>query len=324
MNDNCLDIGIIQSYVDGELRSSAAETVLRHVSGCEACAFLVGDLESENELAFAALDTELNVLVPTERLRSKVFTSINEIESSRRLGIWGRFVSTFGISGMLARPSVAAFASVALFVGFAAVGIKYFSTAETAREIVSSNPNSDIGTQSVSDTQVNNTPASDGPITGLAPTTVDNSAKTGLRPPTKRAQRAPVYRNASVKTSRRPQTNRKHPIHGAKSTDNGSRNLLPTVSPGPSIASEDGYLTTIATLNRTVDESKDYVLRPSERVTYERDLAVVDDAIKKMRGEVKKNPNNSAAREVLRSSYKSKIDLLKSVADRSEVVASRD
>jgi hypothetical protein len=85
---------------------------------------------------------------------------------------------------------------------------------------------------------------------------------------------------------------------------------------------EEGYLTTIATLSRTVNENKDYVLRPSERVAYERNLAVVDDAIKKMKGEVRNDPNNSAAREVLRSSYKNKIDLLNSVADRTEMVAS--
>jgi hypothetical protein len=50
-------------------------------------------------------------------------------------------------------------------------------------------------------------------------------------------------------------------------------------------------------------------------------MAVVDDAIKKMQREVRRNPKNEAAREVLRSSYQNKIDLLNSVAEKSELMA---
>ena len=35
---------------------------------------------------------------------------------------------------------------------------------------------------------------------------------------------------------------------------------------------------------------KDVVMRPSERMDFERDLAVVNDSIQKMRQEVRKNP----------------------------------
>ena len=85
---------------------------------------------------------------------------------------------------------------------------------------------------------------------------------------------------------------------------------------------EESYVKTISSLNRTVEEKKDNVLRPSQRIAYERDMAVVDDAIAKMRDEVKKNPKNESARKVLYSSYQNKIDLLNSVSQKEELMAS--
>ena len=98
---------------------------------------------------------------------------------------------------------------------------------------------------------------------------------------------------------------------------------------GPDAANSDGYLPgeesyvkTIADLNQTVGGQKDVALRPSQRVSYERDLAVVNDSIKRMRGEVRKNPKNESAKQVLYTSYQNKIDLLSSVAQKEELIAS--
>ena len=88
------------------------------------------------------------------------------------------------------------------------------------------------------------------------------------------------------------------------------------------ISGEQSYLKTIATLKQTVDNRKDELMKPSTRVAFEKDMAVVNDAIKKMKEEVRKNPKNTAAKEVLRSSYQNKIDLLNSVAEKSELMAS--
>ena len=64
------------------------------------------------------------------------------------------------------------------------------------------------------------------------------------------------------------------------------------------------------------------MLRPSERIAYERDMALVDDAITKLRQEVRRNPRNESAKQVLYSSYQNKIDLLNSVSQKEELVAS--
>ncbi len=85
---------------------------------------------------------------------------------------------------------------------------------------------------------------------------------------------------------------------------------------------EESYVRTIASLSRSVADQKDDTIRGSERMSFERDMAVVDDAIKRMRDEVKKNPKNESAKQVLYSSYQNKIDLLNSVSQKEELVAS--
>jgi ribosomal protein S15P/S13E len=97
-----------------------------------------------------------------------------------------------------------------------------------------------------------------------------------------------------------------------------SENAVKTVY----IPGEESYVKTITTLAHTVQNQKETVLRPSERVSFEKDMAVVNDAIQKMRKEVRRNPKNESAKQVLYTSYQNKIDLLNSVSQREELVAS--
>jgi hypothetical protein len=96
----------------------------------------------------------------------------------------------------------------------------------------------------------------------------------------------------------------------------------PPVEKAVYIPGEASYVKTIASLSQTVDTQKEAVLRPSERVSFERDMAVVNDAIDKMKKEVRRNPKNESAKQVLYTSYQNKIDLLNSVSQREELVAS--
>jgi hypothetical protein len=88
------------------------------------------------------------------------------------------------------------------------------------------------------------------------------------------------------------------------------------------IPGEDSYLKTIESLEKTSDLQKDAVMRPSERIAYERNMAVVNDSIRRVREQVRRNPRNEAAKEVLYSSYQNKIDLLNSISQKEELVAS--
>ena len=320
MKSRCFDIGVIQTFVDGELGPGKVEELVKHLSHCEACTLLATELETENEAAFAALDCELDVLVPTERLRSKVFASIQEIESKASTGFWSKLSAAIGLTGLAARPGVAAFASILFLVAFAAVGMRYMSRSSPADggNVATVLPQQ---TQSVADSgnelPVDSLPGDDDsvPVNEMRGDVV---AEIPLENP---VDYAPVQ---AIQAAHRVRAGRER-VRPEVRTSNIDSEENPDLSmPSAELDAEDGYLRTIATLNRTVDENKDYVLRPSERVVFERDLAVVNDAIKKMKGEVRQNPRNNAAREVLRSSYKNKIDLLNSVAERSETVASLD
>ena len=98
--------------------------------------------------------------------------------------------------------------------------------------------------------------------------------------------------------------------------------VKPTTAVYQFLPGEESYIRTISTLENTVNTRKDEILKPSERFTYEQNMAVVNDAIKKMRNEVKKNPRNESAKQILMASYQNKVDLLNSVAEKSELMAS--
>ena len=100
------------------------------------------------------------------------------------------------------------------------------------------------------------------------------------------------------------------------------RNPNPAVAAPQYLPGEETYIRTITNLSESVNSQKDTVMKPSARFAYEKDLALINDAIDKMKTEVKKNPKNEAAKDILFASYQNKINLLNSVTERSELIAS--
>ncbi|HEX8248442.1 MAG TPA: hypothetical protein VF599_09740, partial [Pyrinomonadaceae bacterium] len=118
--NKCFDEGIIQAFLDGELASDLSENVACHVALCDACAGVLAVAEEESSFAFAALDAEFNSLVPTERIRTRLFETI----ATERKPFWQKI---FGKGFSWTNPSIAAFASLILVVGL-------FATLWIARE----------------------------------------------------------------------------------------------------------------------------------------------------------------------------------------------
>ena len=110
---NCIDEGTIQAFLDGELAVDANEVVAMHIGDCDACAMLLADAEEENSFAFAALENELNLPVPTHRLWSKIN---DEIEKSKPT-FWQRLSASF----IFKSPSLIAFASLLVVFGIFAI-----------------------------------------------------------------------------------------------------------------------------------------------------------------------------------------------------------
>ena len=305
MTKECFDIGTIQAFLDGELDNDSVAQVAHHVSVCDDCAQMLAEAENETALAFDALDSELNYLVPTERIRTNLYEAI----AAEKKPFWKRI---FGENFSLTNPSLAAFASLILvfgiFLTFFIVREKRLSvTNETARAEQSKPVQ--IKTGDVLNSTGAETSAKDQEISDNAPQVETANAKTTFG-------NRPIIQNADYKV-------RKSSVKNQTPNKNGAEENVTNSGRDQGLVGEESYIKTIATLNETVNSRKDEILRPSERVSFEKDLAVVNDSIAKMQKEVRKNPKNEAAKELLRSSYQNKIDLLNSVADKTEIMAVR-
>jgi hypothetical protein len=305
--ERCFDMGDMQAFIDGELASLKTEKIIKHIALCDACATLLAETEEENTFAFAVLDEELNCLVPTERLRLKVFDSIREIKAQDSW--WRKITANIGFADGFSfkSPIVPAFASIVLMVFTLTVGLHIyrplpandavaFSGGSEARRV-----NAPVETPSRTDYEAR-------PV----------SAENETAP-------APASSNSGFQVVKTGGINAGNTNDGRSGNDGRPQpKVIEATAPAvsPNLSGEDSYLQTIATLSRSVDNNKDMILRPTERVAFERDMAVVDDAIRKMKAEVRKNPDNQAAREVLRASYQNKIDLLNSVAEKTDLMAS--
>jgi hypothetical protein len=288
--NNCLDTGTIQAFLDGELAPAAASNVSAHIAVCDTCAAQLGTAEEETAFVFSVLEREMDALVPTQRLWNKINESI-EVEK-HNLPLWQKAWNVLVAS--LANPAIAV-AAVAVIV-FGVSTVVFVERNETV-----SQPENYIAKTSV--TSPSKTLTTSNPV---LPTVGSDSTPSDVAPGKATRSGSPtaekvVYRERMGSRIDAP----KQPVIQA--------NYIP---------GEENYVKTIDTLAKTIDTQKDTALRPSERVSYERDMAVVNDAIAKMRKEVQKNPKNESAKQVLYSSYQNKIDLLNSVSQREELVAS--
>lgn len=284
MNGNCLEIGIIQAFLDGELPHDELGRVSSHIAVCDNCTILLATAEDEIAVVFPALEREMDSLVPTQRLWAKIDAEIKHERGSQPFfgSLWSLVSSAF------VNPSFAAACGLVLVVAIGAFVVMTNRTATVPANIASSTPNvtSPIGKPPVTVASVPDTVVSPRP-TMIASTQND--------------------RPIATKT-----------VHVAPKAGLTVR----PVSAAEPLAGEESYVRTIATLSKDVDGQKDLVLRPSERIAYERDMAVVNDTIDKMRKAVKKDPRNESAKQVLYSSYQNKINLLNSVSQREELFAS--
>jgi hypothetical protein len=293
MNEKCIDIGTIQAFLDGELQNNSAVAVSEHVTECDNCAVLLADADNENSAAFAVLEREFDVLVPTQRLWSRINESI-EIEKSRT-PFWQKLYAFVSVN--LASPSLSAAAGVLLIVVMAAVIWNLRSGEPVAVDMAAAPAVEESALPAMPITEPGTLPDPVSNNTNLtAPQTIHVNVSNHSPEQLKR-----MVVNANL-PSRRVQPKAEY--------------LNYQYLPG-----EESYIQTIADLKQNIDDRKDALLPPSSRVAFERDLAVVNNAIDRMQKVVRKDPKNQAAKQVLYASYQDKIDLLNSVAQREELMA---
>jgi len=292
MSVDCLDIGTIQAFLDGELTPERVATVSGHIASCDSCSAMLGEAEEESAFVFPVLERELNVLVPTQRLWARINDSI--AVEKQNTPFWKKVWA--GIAVAIKNPSITVAATVLIVFGvFTAIyNFRSDNSAVNGPSIATNRPQ----------------PA---PVTSA--TTSPQNQQDDPPATVARVRSQDVEKPAVIQADYRVRP---------KTGDGINRNPR-----GPDAVNQDGYLPgeesyvkTIATLSDSVNNQKDSVLKPSQQVAYERDLAVVDDSIKRMRKVVRSNPKNDSAKQVLYTSYQNKIDLLNSVAQREELVAS--
>lgn len=294
MNGKCLDIGTIQAFLDGETRPEDAVRISDHVADCDACTIMLAQADEENSLVFSVLDREMNSLVPTQRLWNRINAEITEEKSHS--SVWQRFLGA--ITASLSSPSFAGAAGILLFAGMLSVVWLNWPGATPG--------NSEIAVSGGSQETVVAEPAVE-PV-HVAVTTSDSNFSSPSAP------------KSTVTASNLSAEEIKQIIPAVKLERGPKRpNSIPAST--QYLPGEESYIKTIDEIQQgiTVQNAS---MKASSQVAYQRDLAVVDDAIEKMRRVVQKNPRNQAARQILYSTYQDKIDLLKSSAQRDELMAS--
>lgn len=290
MNENCFEIGAIQAFVDGESTPELSFRITEHSAKCPDCAQLMAVAEEENAQVFAVLDRELNSLVPTQRLWSNISVAI--AEEKGRAPVWGK-VRAFALA-LFANPSLAAAASVLIIFGL-------FAAVWTLRAPVSNAPVASAGPS----------------VQQPAPAPIRNGdVGTGAEVESPTAK--PVIEVGT--TSHSPEKLRKMVQNTVYRSETRRADAQYAIA-DEGMVGEESYVRTIANLKESVDSKKDLLMDPSTRVAFERDVAVVNDAIDRMKEVVRREPKNQAAKQVLYSSYQNKIDLLRSVVEREELMA---
>lgn len=308
MNGKCIEIGAIQAFLDGETNPALSLKIGDHIADCDKCAALLAHAEEESSIVFSALERELNTLVPTQRLWSRINESI-AVEKSNA-PVWQR---VFGfLSSNLATPSFASAFGLLIVFGMIATFLTLQPEVfNTTGSVVNNMPPVPGPVQKAAE-EVNIAALGSDDVIASTPAESDTQddttfAKTTSLPAEKVKRLVANANDNSV----RQQVRAEHAIYRSEA------DAAPGYLPG-----EESYVRTIADLKQSVDGQKDTVMTPSSRVSYERDMAVVNDSIKRMQEVVRKNPQNQAAKQVLYSSYQDKIDLLNSVAQREELMAS--
>jgi hypothetical protein len=302
--ENCIDEGMIQAFLDGELANDASETIATHVGDCDACAMLLADTEEENSIAFAALDNEFNIPVPTYRLWSKIN---DEIEKARPT-FWQQIVAFFSFKN----ASMLAFASLLVVFGMFATALIYKQSIEI--------PNTNVADKFE--------PKQAQPINELPTQTPEIVKDTPPQIEKTRMDAQKTFANFKVEKAKFVNETPRLTVEKSKVFVKSPKQRIEQTAPiienrkSQLINGEDTYIKTIATLSKNVDAKKDQILRPSARVGYERDIALVEQAIKTMQTKARKNPKDEGAKQVLFASYQNKIDLLNSVTEKGEMIAS--
>lgn len=287
-----IEEGILQSYVDDELPPETAERVAAHIAACRLCAEAFNEAANETAMFTTAFEAEMTLDVPTVRLRERIDAAIAEINRPNEIvepgwSLNGWLASLAGLFKVSPQRAVG-FASLIALVAFAAI----FATIQLRRSGSSEAPATVASNEKTTKTTPPGTRDKPAPPTG-----VNNS-------------------NGSAETDRNtPAVKPPKPKKQVKPTLVPEPGQLPKDELATTLPGEQNYLKAIDSLTVEIQSSGETAMKPSLRAEYERNLAIVDQAIDSTRRVARRHPKDPDAASFLYSSYQSKLDLLSAVAE---------
>lgn len=304
MTKRCLDEGVLQAYMDGELSPGRAAEAASHLAACDACAAALAVAEESSSFFATAFAPDESVSVPSEVLRSRIGAAVAQLEAraepngrhSQDRNFGGFFASLAGLFSFTPRGA-AAFASVLAVV---AIGIIYLSSQKSQQGPAHSQGETQVARVGRPSERQPEHPVA---VTTETPAPVETPATA----PNEKGNGGAMHvraKHAPRPVKRRPAAS--SPVKGVKEAEE----LVP---------GEREYQTAIASLEKTIKLGGDESLRPALRAEYERNLALLDNAISQTRQVAARNPKDETTVGFLMAAYQSKVELLSKVADQAQV-----
>jgi hypothetical protein len=280
----CTDETTLQAYFDGELEGLEMRRVAAHLAACPQCAAAAREVEDEMTALAQAFEAELSLPVPTESLRARIETALaaeQPVYAAPRRS-WFDRVNAWLASLNAAQHQRLVFSAALSVVAAVSAGVVFFAMSQMQ------------------------TPATPGSVAKLNGARVDISmpqpAPTSVAPTPKPASGQNFVAVKYVKPAPPAQVENKRPA-------------TPAPLPG-----EASYLRAIAALQREIGPEANLNSQPKLRAVYERNVAVLDNAIKASQRTARRNPQDTDAAGFLYSSYQSKLDLMSAVAAQTRPV----
>ncbi|HEX9918486.1 MAG TPA: zf-HC2 domain-containing protein [Pyrinomonadaceae bacterium] len=330
--ETCLDEGTLQAYLDGELSPETSHDAAAHLGVCAACAGAARAAEQELALFSTAFAPALLASVPTEKLRARLDEAIAGINAPQR-----QFAPAITAASRLRTFFDSLVASLKTFTPRQATAFASFLVAVALVLVFASmqtpdNPNAPEG---IARNNGAATPARPAAVQTENGATPDDTAAVQTpfteagnpAPPARSGERAafvkaklnvgPRIANARAEQAAGPETS--GTIAAANTTDAAIK-----TTGEPVLADEKTYLSSISSLTSAIEAQGAQGMTPTLRAEYERNLAVVNQAIVSSRMAARRNPQDTDAKEFLRAAYQNKVELLSAVADQTQLASSRD
>lgn len=294
-----LNEATIQAFLDAELDDRAFERATQHFALCERCHKNLLKAETELLAVDSAFAPQTSSVVPSQRIWARIENEIDCLGASTNYGIVNAQTKSFWqqLRSFLTPPQIALAGALAAIIVASFFAVHVLQQTETAPI--------DVLTAEKVETVAPNLPSSD-------PIATVNSTPEISKVVAKKSNVNPARLD---KVLYQPKKVNKLGVQKPKSS-------IPNPKSDEILPEEHDYLNSIAQLSKAVDASDEFVMRPSFRVDYERNLAVMDGAIFAMQKQVRKNPKDENARRILFASYQNKIELLNTVAEKSQMIAS--